>query len=140
LNVYDRWRNNFRISRSFIAVNLIYGAVALLLYGANERVFKPHFHLAFVQGHFNDVLATGLLLAYSNILIALEGKRKFLLLSFHRVLLFSLIVGLGWEYLTPLYKSSTTDPLDLLAYGAGGIIYFGYMRLFATVPPDLNPS
>lgn len=43
---------------------------------------------------------------------------------------FLLLCGLFWEYVAPLLvSSSVSDPLDLLAYLAGGLVVLPLLRL-----------
>lgn len=100
-----------------------------ILYGLNEYIFKGldvQLHWFFI-GHYNDVLASIILLSYSSLLIVIFAKREiknFLLCSF-----LILLVGLFWEYVTPYYKKSTPDPFDIVAYYIGFLIYWFFVKL-----------
>jgi hypothetical protein len=48
-----------------------------------------------------------------------------------RIIPFTLLVGLFWEYVTPLYRiSKVSDPFDLIAYVAGSVTYFLIINRF----------
>ena len=95
-----------------------------IMYGLNEYIFKSldvQLHWFFI-GYYNDVLASIILLSYSSLLIVIFAKRQiehFVLCSILIVL-----IGVFWEYVTPWYKKSTSDPLDLVAYYIGFLIYW----------------
>lgn len=116
--------------RSFFLLNLFMFCGSILLYGLNEWVLKPRTGHAFFLGHFNDVLAMGLLLPYSNVLLGLYTGRDLRLLRLWPLLLFTLAVGVFWEVVTPLYyATSVGDPWDVLAYFVGGFLYYGLVRV-----------
>ncbi len=80
----------------------------------------------FFDGHFHDLLAPLLMLSYTNTLLSVLSLRVRRLPS---VLGFIAVCGVVWEYVTPLYKPDTTsDPLDLLAYMLGAVIYWALAR------------
>jgi hypothetical protein len=110
--------------RNIYGVN---GALILLivpLYLLNRLLLKDELSWSFLSSHFNDVLAGLLLLPSYNLLALLCRQYNLLLLRFMHILTFTLVVGLFWEYVTPLYRSgSISDPLDVLAYLSGGLLY-----------------
>ncbi len=94
------------------------------MYGLNELLFKSidsSLHW-FFTGYYNDLLASIILLSYSNIL--LTHFLRILYLNFYGLSIFILLVGLYWEYITPFYKQSTPDPYDILMYYIGLVIYW----------------
>ena len=105
--------------------DLILMSVIALLYSLNNCFLKKAFSGIpgeFFKCYFNDLMAPCFLLAYSNMLLSLKGKRINKIMF---ILPFCLCAGLIWEYFTPLIKkSSVTDPFDILAYLIGGSIYF----------------
>ena len=104
--------------------NIIIAAIAVLLYLLNQCYIKPTTGHIFFHGYFNNVLAPLLLLSYVNILLALYDYKGIRLTNFYLVSLFMLVVGIYWQYVAPLYKSSiVSDPLDILANLFGGMIY-----------------
>lgn len=119
-------RNHSGGRRAFFVLNLQIFLLAVLLYLLNEHVIKHMTQNLFFQGHFNDLLAMGLLLPYSNVLLSLYPHRDLRLLRPVPLFVFVLLIGLFWEYATPLYLSrSISDPLDVLAYVVGGVLYYG---------------
>jgi hypothetical protein len=50
------------------------------------------------------------------------------MLKFSPIMFLSFGAGLFWEYVTPLYCESTSDPFDLGAYMLGGLAYFITVR------------
>ena len=113
-----------------IQVSLLIGTTALLLYIVNRIYLKGVLNWVFVQHYFNDVLAGMVIVAFVNILAVLGNQRRLLLIRFFRILLFTSVCGLFWEYITPLYLSySVADPLDVLAYMSGGVLYWGIIRI-----------
>ena len=102
----------------------------VLVYLVNQNLLKSITSNFVVAGHLNDFLAMIILLSYSNILILCCGKKMSVLCTRLRVMPFALAVGLFWEYVTPLYKSSTSDPYDLLAYLLGAEIYLLLLRVY----------
>jgi hypothetical protein len=67
--------------------------------------------------YLNDMLAPILFLAYINIALYIR--------SFKDIMTVTLLAGLFWEYVSPLFKAnSVSDPLDICAYMMGGIIFY----------------
>lgn len=76
----------------------------------------------FLVCYANDILAGILILAYSNICLSFISKS---IIQLPTILWFILGCGFVWEILAPLFKPTAIfDPLDLLAYLIGGIIYW----------------
>jgi hypothetical protein len=95
----------------------------MVIYGINELWLKNFDGLSwFFNGYCNDILAPGILLSYSNMLLIYNGKKA--IRSFWIQALFILFVGGFWEYVTPLYKPSTPDPYDILMYMIGSFVYW----------------
>ncbi|MBU9720884.1 MULTISPECIES: hypothetical protein [Bacillaceae] len=66
-----------------------------------------------------------MIVAITNICILMGKQYKLYLYNLKRILLFTLIVGVFWEYITPLYySSSVSDPWDVVAYMFGGVLYW----------------
>lgn len=110
---------------NFILLNVIVIIVGLCLYVTNQRLVKPNICCFITDGYFNDALGMSILIAYSNSLITLCCQRSLLICGFCRIIIFTILVGLFWEYLTPLYRAdSASDPFDILAYLIGAIVYY----------------
>ncbi|SEG77287.1 hypothetical protein SAMN02799616_04989 [Paenibacillus sp. UNC499MF] len=114
------------VKQHFIQIkyDLVIFVMCFILYGWNELYLKEQSSIMnwFFTGYYNDILAPIILLSYSNILILIFMKKK--ITNFIGLSLFVMIVGLYWEYITPLYKNSTSDIYDLLAYYIGFLIYW----------------
>jgi hypothetical protein len=112
-------------NRNIYGVNGTLILLVLALYLLNRLVLKDELSWSFLSSHFNDVLAGLLLLPSYNLLALLFRQSNLLMLRCMNILTFTLVVGLFWEYVTPLYRSdSVSDPLDILAYLLGGLIYW----------------
>lgn len=100
-----------------------------VLYGINEVFLKQtNWSIQwFFVGYYNDLLAPIILLSYINIL--LKTFFEIIFLNFLILSIFILLVGCFWEYITPYYKVTTSDPNDLLAYYLGFITYWLIRRL-----------
>lgn len=126
----SRFSDNRSSNYNVILLNIIVGLTSLLLYLLNKYYLRIVLYYPFFRFYFNDVLAGIVILAYSNIVISLS-KVKFNLVSFKNIVIFNLLIGLFWEYVTPLYYSkSTGDPLDVVAYVLGGIVYYFIIKIF----------
>ena len=97
---------------------------SVLIYAINTWIIKPSTGPGFYHYYFNDIFAAIMALAISNIIIGTLTKRFNTFTYFPFVFAFVVYASFFWEYITPLYKQSTTDLLDFLAYGAGGLIYW----------------
>lgn len=81
--------------------------------------FVPGAAGLFLRCWANDMMAGAAILCWLNLLLGLAGlgrvrRRRW-------TILFLLLCGLVWEYAAPLWHpTAVSDPLDLLAYQAGG--------------------
>lgn len=113
-----------------VQVSLLTGSSVLLLYIINRLFLKNMLEWTFIQHYFNDVLAGMLIVAIVNVLAVIGNQHRLLLISFLRLLIFTCICGLFWEYVTPLYLPySVSDPFDVLAYMSGGALYGCILRI-----------
>ena len=125
----SRFSNYRCCNNSVIVLNILIGIASFLLYLINKYYLRMVFYYPFFRFYFNDVLAGIVILAYSNIVISLSNV-KFNLYSLKNIIVFNLVIGLFWEYVTPLYYSkSTGDPLDVVAYVVGGIVYYLIIKI-----------
>lgn len=100
-------------------------ALAVFLYAVNglflKRSVPPPLDL-FFRCWFNDILAGLFLCAFLNFWLGLWRLRP--VRSPWPLALLLLACGGVWEVATPLWKAGAVfDPLDLLAYLAGGGLY-----------------
>jgi len=103
------------------AVGLVACVVVWLV---NRFYLKEATTSILVHGYLNDAVGMFAMLCYCNILThrVAWGRRLFTRLP--GIMGFSLICGCFWEFVTPLYLArSVSDPLDFVAYLAGGITY-----------------
>lgn len=113
--------------RAFV-LSLIFDASVLfgisVLYGANVLFFRRS-GIPFFTCYFNDICAGVWFMAYTNLLLRIVKIRMFHLKS---VIAYILIWGLIWEYGAPLiYLRSTSDPMDLVCYEIGAVLYWSMM-------------
>ncbi|GGM41924.1 hypothetical protein GCM10011351_30020 [Paraliobacillus quinghaiensis] len=99
--------------------------VTLSLYTFNKLYLSNHVFIRLINYYFNDILGGVLIVSYTNMVSILLHQYKLVLLKVPNIILFTLAVGLFWEYVTPLYYTkSITDLYDVLAYITGGLIYW----------------
>lgn len=115
--------NLFNKSNRFENISIF--AFSALLHLMNKYVFlninNSTIHY-FFSCFFDDLLAPLLLFSYINLLLSIYGK-KIYTLKF--LIVFILIVSVVWEYLIVYIKpTSVSDPLDVLFYVTGTIIYW----------------
>lgn len=104
--------------------------VCVGLYGLNVLFLKTHTSVIFFRFYLNDVLAGALLVAYTNALIGVTPLKPHTLKHLWQMLALTFCAGLFWEFVTPLFRQSTSDPFDLIAYLIGAGIYYLVSRLF----------
>ena len=72
-----------------------------------------------MQCYFNDILAGILLNAIAQIMLTNKGFKY----TPYRGLYLTIVAGIFWEYIAPLFNSrSISDPLDIVAYLTGFLI------------------
>jgi hypothetical protein len=126
--------NHSRWNRTSCCGIVFHVSVGLLLSGAilyfwNQARFKGCLDWVFVKSYMNDCLAGITLVSYANLLCLGAKRAAFCLTSPLLIGCFMLTVGLFWEFVTPLYHpDSVCDPLDLVAYVGGGMIYWAAMK------------
>lgn len=133
-------RCNVRLSRKQLAFDVAVLAACCALFYLNDLALKPWllalpldggaaFFRALMVGHFNDLLAGVAFLAYVNALLdAVKPEVRFRSLASDVVFIF--FCGLFWECAAPLFvQGSVGDPWDLLAYVAGGVVYWAFEKL-----------
>ena len=113
-----------------VLLNSGIAAACIAIYASNEFGVKALFMSTFFHGHFNDMLAGVVLLAYANLLATLAHQPRLEFRSPVKALVLVLVAGLYWEEIAPLYTTSTADPWDLLAYVGGGLVYVLISVLF----------
>ncbi len=135
MDSYNSLRNRTRRDSDFISLNYILIAIAILIYVANNQVLKIVFDNKIIHGQLNDVLGIIVFLSYANLLIIYFGKKSLRINSLKKIAISTIVVSLWWEYITPFYHKSTSDPYDLVAYGIGSLIYFATIKRHEKLKP-----
>ena len=123
-------RDYFSGNHSINILNLSLIGVSALFYVINNYFLKEVFTHFFFHWYLNDIFGGLMIVAIANTLILLGKQHKLYMDSLKKILFFTFIVGVYWEYVAPLYlASSVTDPWDIVAYMSGGLIYWIIVRL-----------
>jgi hypothetical protein len=105
--------------------NLMIFTISILMYVLNTLIFSKitSFKLNyFFNCYFNDLLAPILLLSYINLLLSILKEKIY---SLKYLILIILLCSIVWEYLIIYFKpNSVSDPLDVLFYLLGTLIYW----------------
>ena len=127
----------FRRSDALFSVTVDTGCLAATLaVCALNRRFAGVFTGPFMRGHFNDLMAGILFPAYVNLVLSLFGMR---MRSWLEPLLFTLVAGIFWEYVTPLYRpQSVSDVWDIVAYLVGTLNYCALTRWLMSLRRNAN--
>ena len=92
-----------------------------LLYWTNVLYIRPCGNVFFVS-YFNDLCCGVWFLAYSNIWLALIGRR---IGRLGWVLIYMCVWGCIWEFLGPIInRKSICDGMDVIVYLIGAILYW----------------
>jgi hypothetical protein len=120
-----RCRPRHRDGNIFLCAVLtrLVAAITLSAYLLNQFALKPSGHPFFV-GYFNDVLAGGLLMALSNAMAGETNPIAQWIGSIWGTIMILAFASFSWEVLAPLLLAdSQSDPLDIVAYYAGGFLF-----------------
>lgn len=117
--------------------------IPILCFFVNNKI-KRQIEVPFLdiimKNHFNDFLGGISIIAYVNLVLSLKKNKPYRMESFGLVAVAIILIGLFWEVISPLYlPNSTGDPLDIIAYFAGGCAYYGINRL-VTVCAEQNKN
>lgn len=107
---------------------VLYLSAIMSCYWTNKFVLRNAVENIFIDCYLNDLLG-GMLFA----LILVWSSRIWLLseISDKYVLLLTLVAGLFWEYITPLYyRYSIRDNYDILFYCIGGFTHIKIKKFF----------
>jgi hypothetical protein len=110
-------------------INLILLISVIIAYLFNNLFLKEQssglLRLFFV-GYFNDLICPLFFFSYANMLLITVNKE---ITRLWVTCLISFCTSCVWEFVAPLMKpSSTTDPLDIVCYVTGGIVYWAILR------------
>ncbi|MFI3321863.1 MAG: hypothetical protein R3Y50_05000 [Rikenellaceae bacterium] len=100
------------------------------IYWINQLFLKSMIGGNFLMFHFNDFLAIIVFMSLANITLVLFRPYVTRIDKLHHILILAIICGIFWEVITPLYKESTADWLDLFCYIAGSLCYWVINRIF----------
>ena len=111
--------------------DLLWLAGCLLFYACSRFLLSPAVPGGlglFLRCYANDIAAGAALLAWADLLLRLGSLPP--LRSPLACCLLLLLAGLFWEVLTPLWRPAAVgDPWDLLAYQAGGLLWFLFQHI-----------
>lgn len=103
--------------------NALFISTAAILYCINNYM-KQCIFCPFLHWYFNDILAGMMIIAYLHLVLYIPVKRDFVL-SIWAIEMVEIMCGIFWEWAAPAFKpTAVADPWDLLAYMAGGAIYW----------------
>lgn len=123
-------RHLFGSCIAFIRLNVSIFIIAVSIYVLSRLTSFPSTLPPFLGGHFHDLLATPVLLSAANLWIIACRRSDLVIVHLWSIFTLSVIAGVFWEFVTPLYRKSTTDILDLLAYVIGAFLYFFILQAF----------
>ena len=103
-------------------------AITLALYLINQFI-KTRITIKpikwFLSCYFNDTIGGITFMAYCGIMLEVFHRK---MMKLWQILLLMACCGFFWEYITPLYRNTISDPWDILAYVCGGFIYWLIIR------------
>lgn len=111
-------------------LRLLDGAIFLFCIGLhflnhyfNDNVSIPFLSYLF-KCYVNDFLGGMAFLAYVNLILSYYKKEPRRIGSISQVLLLACLCSFFWEVITPLFKTSTADWWDFVAYTLGALSYW----------------
>ncbi|MEM7036103.1 MAG: magnesium citrate secondary transporter [Bacteroidota bacterium] len=113
--------------------------LSFTLYACLMAMRATGWHLPFFHTHFTDFLCMPVLLPIAHFLLqTLLPRQTPAAFSFAHVLAAVLFYSLLFEGLFPILSTSATaDPLDILAYLLGGLVFWRFInRDFVSSPPN----
>lgn len=75
----------------------------------------------FLSCYFNDTIGGITFMAYCGIVLEFFRRK---MMKLWQILLLMSSCGFFWEYITPIYRKTISDPWDILAYTSGGFVYW----------------
>lgn len=110
-------------------INLILIVFVISAYLLNIFFLKDYSHRLlklFFVCYFNDLICPLFFFSYANMLLITVSRE---ITRLWLICLISVCTSCVWEFVAPLMKpSSTADPLDILCYITGGILYWVILR------------
>jgi hypothetical protein len=100
-----------------------------------SRVFViPFLNGGLWTSYGHDCLAMAVLLSGVNLYIIFLGAPALVITRPVPTTALALAAGAFWELLTPLYRHSISDPVDIVAYVAGALFYSVLFRSRSRLP------
>lgn len=94
--------------------------LSIILYGIN-KIYISKLGIDFFCCYFNDLLAGIVFFCVLSLINCFWLKKR---ISIITQFSFLCIAGVFWEYITPLYNSSSvSDPKDIVFYISGGFLF-----------------
>ena len=110
-------------------INLVLIGLVICAYWLNNSFLKVHSEgivQMFLICYFNDLICPLFFFSYANLLLLTVKKE---IRKLWVVISISICTSFVWEFVAPFIKpSSTTDPLDILCYVTGGIVYWAILH------------
>lgn len=139
--VLESWQCLLRKPHSMIAMHKIVGSVkhrplnmvlistVLVLYLLNNSYFKLQttgIIRYFLVCYFNDLICPVLFFSYANLLLLTVDKE---ITQLWQICFIGLCASCFWEFGAPYIKlTAVTDPIDIVFYLVGSVIYWGLLR------------
>ena len=127
MDFHNRYWNHRRLRSHGCVLSAQLSIAVIIGYLLNQLLLKRLTQSWILHWYLNDFLAIVLLLAFANILMFIFApypvwRNNWL---FFVIAVFAAIY---WEFITPMYAESVTDPFDLLAYALGSIFFVLFSR------------
>ena len=106
--------------------------IALVSFGlcVLNAVFAKYINVYYIKvfftSFFKDISGATAFCACCNMILGFFGMRVH---KFWYIVVFMIFCGLFWEYVTPLYRQTVSDILDVFAYVLGGCVYWLTLRV-----------
>jgi hypothetical protein len=123
LGLSNSLRNHLSCNRYLVGLNAGAIAAALGIYALGKLAESVGALPPFIRWHLFDVLAAPALLGVANLLTLSSPFRS---APFHRVLPAAGVTAIGafiWEGVAPAFSTSTRDPVDVVAYAVGMVLF-----------------
>ncbi len=101
----------------------------VILYCINQFGLKSLIGGEILTCHFNDFIAIVALLSFANVLATILNTPRFIITRLRYTLLITMVCSIYWEFITPLYKTSTTDWRDIVFYLLGALLYWAIRHI-----------
>lgn len=120
-----------------VCKNIILILITLVIYAINQNVKMGIANDAirwFMTCYFNDMIGGITFTAYCCIFVELY---KGSIIKLHQIEVILFLSGVFWEYITPLYRNTISDPWDIAAYMFGGLLYWVIIKIWTKNKKDI---